>query len=257
MSDDLISIFHKSRCSSGFISHLYQHELKHLYSEATVPHAVQYRISPTSYLELPSGEEPATTLCQNLHTKLDNLLKTILHSKPHFVLCIKPNQTQDAQFDHQFVVTQCRALNILETCHVMVDGLPHRMKMSTFYARYRVVSSDSDGMASGVDMVSKCQRLVDKMKDVVSSSSLAYMEWVIGTTHVRCSEGARQMMEREKNCAREMAALRIQRWWMESRRRKAPDVTQTCDINVVLQTISLNGLDKVNVFRKKFQEYYC
>ena len=253
MADDLISIFHKSKCSSGFISHLYHHELKHLYSEATVPRAVQYRISPTSYLELPSGEEPATTLCQDLYTKLDTLLQSILYSKPHFVLCIKPNETQDVQFDHQFVVTQCRALRILETCHVMADGLPHRMKIATFYARYRVVGSDSDGMNCDVDMVMKCQRLIDEMKERWTkngSSRLAYMECVIGTSHVAFSEGARQMMERMRNYSRENAALMIQRWW----RRKRQDVTKSCDFNVILQTLSLNGLNKVILYKPVYQE---
>ena len=32
------------------------------------------------------------TLCSDFQTKLDNLLKTLMHSKPHFVLCLKVKQ---------------------------------------------------------------------------------------------------------------------------------------------------------------------
>ena len=103
MSFDLISIFHHSRCTSGFISHLYQHEVKHLFPEATVPNGVQYRMSPTSYLKLPFGDEPSTTLCQDFQTKLDSLLKIVLLSNPHYVLCIKPNNNKNGHLDSQFV----------------------------------------------------------------------------------------------------------------------------------------------------------
>ena len=241
MSSDLISIFHKTSCNSGFISHLYQHELKHLYSEPPVPRVVAYRLSPTSYLELPSGDKPGTTLSNSLSTKLNNLLKTIRSSQPHFVLCIKPNHKDNKEFNRQVIVSQFRMLNILEACHVMSDGLPHKMKMTTFYARYRVVSGACSSMD---DTVTKCQRLVVKMKEGMTGNckSSAYIEWVIEKTHVSFSEGARQMMERKRNWTREMAARRIQRWWGQ---RKA---MQTCDINLILQTISLNGLDEVTIF---------
>ena len=250
MSADLISIFHKTSCNSGFISHLYQHELKHLYSEPPVPRVVAYRLSPTSYLELPSGDKPGTTLSHSLSTKLNNLLKTIRSSQPHFVLCIKPNPEDNAEFDHQFIVSQFRMLNILEACHVMSDGLPHKMKMTTFYARYRVVGVT----CKSLDVVTKCQGLVFQMKREVEDDcmSSANMEWVVGTTHVSFSEGARQMMERKRNWRREMAARRIQRWW--SQRSWRSKWMLSCDIDVVLQTISLNGLDEVTILVNTVQD---
>ena len=252
MSADLISIFHKTSCTSGFMSHLYQHELQHLYSEAMVPRAVSYRQSPTSYLELPSGDNPETTLSQSLKTKLDNLLNTIRSSQPHFVLCIKPGQAEDAVFDQQLVVTQCRAFNLLETCHVMSDGLPHRMRMTTFCARYGAGGRDR----ASEDMVTNCQLVVKRMKEnlvekFLSSSSVINIEWVIGKSHVHFSEGARQVMEEERSREREEAARRIQRWWTVRRRR---NYTQSCDIDVILQTISLHGLDRVIFLFGNFQE---
>ena len=182
---------------------------------------------------------------------LNNLLKTIRSSQPHFVLCIKLNQKDNANFDHEFIVPQCTTLNILEACHVMVDGLPHRMKMTTFYTQYWVVGGDWNG----IDTVTKCPTLVVKMKEGMADHfmSSANITWVIGKTNVSFSEGARQMMERKRNCTREMAARRIQRWWAQRKRRRK--VIESCNINVVLQTISLNGLDEVTILVDAVQDY--
>ena len=38
---------------------------------------------------------------------LDNLLRTLVHAKPHFVRCIRPNETESSdEFKRGFVVQQ-------------------------------------------------------------------------------------------------------------------------------------------------------
>ena len=69
MSDDLVSVFHKTSCTAGFVSHLFSVELRHQASEDRAPRGVQYRLGTTSYLELPSGDSPSSSLCQDLHTR--------------------------------------------------------------------------------------------------------------------------------------------------------------------------------------------
>ena len=39
-----------------------------------------------------NGDEPVSTLTQDFHTRLDNLLRTLVHAKPHFVRCLRPNE---------------------------------------------------------------------------------------------------------------------------------------------------------------------
>ena len=230
MAADLISIFHRSNCSSPFISHLYQHELRHLYSEPSVTRPVKYRLSPTSYLELPAGATPGTTLSQSFKTRLDNLLNTIHSSQPHFVLCIKPSRTEDGVFDPCVVATQCRGLSVLETWHVMSDGMPHRLRLAAFYSRYWVISKDSHGHEDR-DMAAKCAKVVSCLGTRVT------VECVVGLSHVAYSEGTRQLLERRRTGEREEAARRIQSWWRKN--------NLACDEKVILQTISLHGLDKV------------
>ena len=71
------------------------------------------------------------------------------------------------------------------------------------------------------------------------------VEWMIGTTHVCFSEGARQVMERIRKSERVKAAMMIQRWWTRIKRKNI----WTCDEDIILQTISLHGLDKVTIIK--------
>ena len=89
--DDIVAAFSKSQCNFGFVSHLFSSELKIL--ENFQPKGAYFRISPTNNSnleELSNQEEPASTLTQDFHTRLDNLLRTLVHAKPHFIRCINP-----------------------------------------------------------------------------------------------------------------------------------------------------------------------
>ena len=82
-----MAIFHKATCGFGFATHLFGTELKALYAEEPVPRGISFRISPTSYSDLLNGDEPVSTLTQDFHTRLDNLLRYHLfaiHCKKKF-----------------------------------------------------------------------------------------------------------------------------------------------------------------------------
>ena len=98
ISDDIISVFSREHCQFGFATHLFGNELKSLNSpngNGIQPRGASFRISPTSTSNqhlntdtLLNGDEPVSTLTQDFHTRLDNLLRTLVHAKPHFVRCI-------------------------------------------------------------------------------------------------------------------------------------------------------------------------
>lgn len=70
-----------------------------------------------------NGDDPVSTLTQDFHTRLDNLLRTLVHAKPHFVRCVRGNNTeQPGQFDRPIVTRQIRALQVLETVNLMAGG---------------------------------------------------------------------------------------------------------------------------------------
>ena len=104
MADDLVQVFRRPACSSGFVSHLFAVELRHLASEEAAPRGVHYRLGPTSPLELPTCEQPSSTLGSDLLTRLDGLLRQLLHSRLHFVLCLAPSRCGDQAWDQAHVV---------------------------------------------------------------------------------------------------------------------------------------------------------
>lgn len=70
-----------------------------------------------------NGNEPVSTLTQDFHTRLDNLLRSLVHARPHFVRCIKANATETPdKFDRAVVMRQIRSLQVLETVNLMAGG---------------------------------------------------------------------------------------------------------------------------------------
>lgn len=70
-----------------------------------------------------NGNEPVSTLTQDFHTRLDNLLRSLVHARPHFVRCIKANSTETPdRFDRAVVMRQIRSLQVLETVNLMAGG---------------------------------------------------------------------------------------------------------------------------------------
>ncbi|XP_011630106.1 unconventional myosin-IXb [Pogonomyrmex barbatus] len=129
--DDLVAVFYKHTCSFGFATHLFGSELKALYASDTVPRGVSFRISPTSHTDLLNGDEPISTLTQDFHTRLDNLLRTLVHARPHFVRCIRSNSTETPMhLDRGVTMRQIRSLQVLETVNLMAGG--KTLKLTTW-----------------------------------------------------------------------------------------------------------------------------
>ena len=216
--DDLVSIFHKESCSFGFVTHLFGTEIKALYSEDIVPRGITFRISPTSYSDLLNGDEPVSTLTQDFHTRLDNLLRTLVHAKPHFVRCIRPNENDSsAEFSRGFVVQQVRALQILETVNLMAGGYPHRMRFKNFNARYRMLAAIRSLSRSDELALADCKAILEYLKEplnfVEPDSGSVSMEWALGRKHIFLSEGIRQRLEKLRSELRNKCAVKIQAYW--------------------------------------------
>ena len=70
-----------------------------------------------------NGDEPVSTLTQDFHTRLDNLLRTLVHARPHFVRCLRSNSSETpGRFDRATVMRQIRSLQVLETVNLMAGG---------------------------------------------------------------------------------------------------------------------------------------
>jgi dachs protein len=230
ISDDLISVFHRDVCNFGFATHLFGNEIKALSASSAeaalaggLPcraRGASFRISPTAPTELMLSDEPVSTLTQDFHTRLDNLLRTLVHAKPHFVRCIRPNEHDSlTEFDRNLVVEQIRSLQILETVNLMSGGFPHRMRFKAFNARFKSIVRPTRALI-GMDekAVNDCETILDcyshNLKELAASASLPRnTSWAHGRKHVFLSEGARQQLERMREERRNNAATIVQKTW--------------------------------------------
>lgn len=215
VSDDLVSVFYKHTCNFGFATHLFGSELKALYAVENVPRGLSFRIAPTSHTDLLNGDEPVSTLTQDFHTRLDNLLRTLVHARPHFVRCIRSNSTEAAgTFERQTIVKQIRSLQVLETVNLMASGFPHRMRFKHFTGRYRMLAPFRMLRRSDDKALDDCKLILqiamDTPPDIQGTVTLS---WAPGKRHVFLSEGIRQHLEKLRNDIRVRSATIIQSVW--------------------------------------------
>lgn len=228
ISDDIISVFARDNCQFGFATHLFGNELKSLANGVNgevFPRGASFRISPTSTSHqisntetLLNGDEPVSTLTQDFHTRLDNLLRTLVHAKPHFVRCIAPNEhDSESQFDRTHVTNQVRSLQVLETVNLMARGFPHRMRFKAFNGRYRMLARPISLLKrSDEKAVEDCELILDSYcklaKDYFPEDEGMpnNKDWAHGRKHIFLSEGARQQLEYLRVHIRTGSATKIQ-----------------------------------------------
>lgn len=214
--DDLVAAFYKHNCNFGFATHLFGSELKALYSLENVPRGVSFRISPTSHTDLLNGDEPVSTLTQDFHTRLDNLLRTLVHARPHFVRCIRSNSTETPnRFDRAIVVRQIRSLQVLETVNLMAGGYPHRMRFKAFNSRYRLLAPFSLLHRTEDKVMEDCHLILQCVVDLIAKqhNTVVSTSWALGKRHIFLSEGIRQHLEKLRTGTRQKSATLIQATW--------------------------------------------
>ncbi|XP_017068583.2 LOW QUALITY PROTEIN: unconventional myosin-IXb [Drosophila eugracilis] len=213
--DDLVSVFYKHTCNFGFATHLFGSELKALYAQPQAPRGLSFRISPTSHSDLLNGDEPVSTLTQDFHTRLDNLLRTLVHARPHFVRCIRGNGNEAAgSFDRATVVRQIRSLQVLETVNLMASGFPHRMRFKQFNARYRMLAPFRLLRRSEDKALEDCQLILQyAMEQTPVLDGSVTLAWAPGKRHVFLSEGIRQHLEHLRTEIRHKSATLMQATW--------------------------------------------
>ncbi|XP_012278608.1 unconventional myosin-IXb [Orussus abietinus] len=218
--DDLVAVFYKHTCNFGFATHLFGSELKALYASDTVPRGVSFRISPTSHTDLLNGDEPISTLTQDFHTRLDNLLRTLVHARPHFVRCIRSNASETPMhLDRGVAMRQIRSLQVLETVNLMAGGYPHRMRFKAFNSRYRLLAPFKQLRRAEEQAVEDTKLILQNAQQLKSKFG-ASTSWALGKRHIFLSEGIRQQLENLRSETRRKAATAIQATWRGWRIRR-------------------------------------
>ncbi|KAH9636910.1 hypothetical protein HF086_011746 [Spodoptera exigua] len=80
------------------------------------------------------------TVGSQFRASLSALMSTLSATTPHYVRCIKPNDTKEPfMFDSARAVNQLRACGVLETIRISAAGFPSRWLYQDFFARYRLL----------------------------------------------------------------------------------------------------------------------
>ncbi|XP_030380655.1 unconventional myosin-IXAa [Scaptodrosophila lebanonensis] len=225
--DDMVAVFYKHSCNFGFATHLFGSELKALYSLPQAPRGLSFRISPTSHSDLLNGDEPVSTLTQDFHTRLDNLLRTLVHARPHFVRCLRSNGSElVGNFERATVVRQVRALQVLETVNLMASGFPHRMRFKQFNARYRMLAPFRLLRRSEEKALEDCNLILQyALEQTPVLDGSVTLSWAPGKRHVFLSEGIRQHLEHLRTEIRHKSATLMQATWRGWQLRKKVGTT--------------------------------
>ncbi|XP_067824725.1 unconventional myosin-Vb-like [Heptranchias perlo] len=94
---------------------------------------------------LPATSEHKKTVGYQFRASLNLLMEALNLTTPHYVRCLKPNDTkQPFSFNPKRMVQQLRACGVLETIRLSAAGYPSRWTYVDFFSRYRVLMRKND-----------------------------------------------------------------------------------------------------------------
>ncbi|XP_069784734.1 unconventional myosin-Vb-like [Narcine bancroftii] len=94
---------------------------------------------------LPVASGHKKTVSSQFRASLHLLMETLNSTTPHYVRCLKPNDSkQPFLFNPRRMVQQLRACGILETVRLSAAGYPSRWTYTDFFSRYRVLMRKND-----------------------------------------------------------------------------------------------------------------
>lgn len=92
---------------------------------------------------------------------LNMLMTTLNATTPHYVRCIKPNDSKTAfEYNPKRAVQQLRACGVLETIRISAAGFPSRWAYPDFFSRYRVLCKFKDIQRN--NMQKTCENILMK-----------------------------------------------------------------------------------------------
>ncbi|ESO94837.1 hypothetical protein LOTGIDRAFT_215365 [Lottia gigantea] len=215
LSDDVIAMFSKRSCNFGFASHLFSSELKQISSKSKGITGSKYRTMPSCHQDEISEMDNKGILSYDFPLRMDAILKSTSHAKPHYIHCLKSNDSfKENVFDCETILRQIHSIQLQETVQLMVEGLPYRMKYRIFNQRYKLfmlyrLSHKPDSLPDETKEILECfLRRMDK-----SNQPYTTTQWIYGRKHIFYSESSRQCFDRMKLDMTSKAATVIQSYW--------------------------------------------
>ena len=84
----------------------------------------------------------SNTVSLRFKEQVDQLMKTIKGTKPHYIKCMKPNANKDIHsYDGQLMLEQLRYSGVLEVVRIRREGFPWNASFRDFYSQFSVLSA--------------------------------------------------------------------------------------------------------------------
>jgi len=122
---------------------------------------------------------------------LNNLMKMLHMTHPHFIRCIIPNEEKKSgMLDAALTLNQLTCNGVLEGIRICRKGFPNRLMYPDFKQRYSILAADA--AKSSADPKVASEKITDKLR---SDGSLKDEEFRIGTTKIFFKAGILARME--------------------------------------------------------------
>ncbi|KAM4699021.1 unconventional myosin-XVI [Discoglossus pictus] len=106
-----------------------------------------------------------TTVTTQLRKSLTEIIGKIQNSTPHFMHCIKPNNSKLPEtFDHFYVSAQLQYIGVLEMVKIIRHGYPIRLGFSDFLARYKHLTEIVTRAKEKASPEEKCRHVLQQCK---------------------------------------------------------------------------------------------
>ena len=131
--------------------------------------------------------------------QLASLMDTLNSTNPHYVRCIKPNETKEPSrnaFTGMNVLRQLRYAGVFEAVTIRQTGFPFRLTHENFYKRYKSLVREENLDSSTKQWKKFCEIICKKMAE---KKDMTYVQ--IGTTKVLYRAAQYREMELLRNVA--------------------------------------------------------
>ncbi|XP_072396790.1 unconventional myosin-Va isoform X1 [Diabrotica undecimpunctata] len=183
------------------------------------------------------------SVCSQFRDSLNKLMATLNATTPHYVRCIKPNDSKTAfEYEPKRAVQQLRACGVLETIRLSSAGFPSRWSYIDFFYRYRVLCKSKDIIKTDIqqttkNILAKCIKdsstyQFGKTKIFFRAGQVAYMEKLRSDKLRACcimmQKTVRMFIYRKRYLRIKRTTLNIQRYGRGMlARRLAQDIRRT------------------------------
>ncbi|KAK0172448.1 hypothetical protein PV328_005764 [Microctonus aethiopoides] len=169
--------------------------LKQLFSDSppklSVPNQTKVKISAQKPLQNNSPKQNKKTVGSQFRDSLNMLMSTLNATTPHYVRCIKPNDSKEAfDFNALRAIQQLRACGVLETIRISAAGFPSQRTYGDFFQRYRCLCPQKQILRD--NLPETCRRILNmyikdedkfkfgKTKVLFRAGQVAYLEKLRG-----------------------------------------------------------------------------